>query len=419
MAARAVTPRVRLAVSEIRRVAFPPVDEPAHTRHGSDASFGQVRGQTPDVAEQGATRWALAAFLVFGTFWGAWAALVPAVREATGASNGRLGLALLFLGLGSLPAMVGVGAAIDRFGPIVLPAALVVMAATAVLPALATSVATLAAALFVLGAATGATDVAINAEVAALEAAQRRTLMPLAHGLFSLGVIVGAVAAGLARQGGATRLEILAGGSVLFAAAAYANRRPYPRTPERRAGRRIRPALVALGAVCALAFLVEGAIEGWSALFLERTHGAPPAVSALGPGAYALAMVGGRLSGRRLLRRHAPRRLLTAGGVLALLALVGVSRSPDAALAILAFAAAGAGISLAAPILFGAAGRGASDADRGAALATVTTIGYLGFLAGPPLVGGAADAFDLRVSFLVLAGAAAIVAAAAPRLRLG
>jgi MFS family permease len=141
-------------------------------------------------------------------------------------------------------------------------------------------------------------------------------------------------------------------------------------------------------------------------------------VSALAPGAYAFAMVAGRFSGQGLLQRRSPTMLLTAGGGLALLGLVAASRAGNAAVAIAAFAVAGAGISLAAPILFGAAGRGATDADRGAALATVTTIGYLGFLLGPPLVGATASAFGLSASFLVLAGAAAIIAAAAPRLHL-
>ena len=90
-----------------------------------------------------------------------------------------------------------------------------------------------------------------------------------------------------------------------------------------------------------------------------------------------------------------------------------------AVVAIAAFGVAGIGIALAAPILFGAAGRQGSDADRGASVATVTTIAYLGFLAGPPLVGGSAEAVGLRGSQVLLAAAAAVVAVAAPRLELG
>jgi len=315
--------------------------------------------------------------------------------------------------------MALVGARIDRYGAVMLPATLAAVAAAAVLPALAGSVPTLGAAMFVLGAASGAADVALNSEVAALEAVTKRTLMPLAHGTFSTGVILGAVSAGGARQLGASRLEILAAAATLIALAAWLNRRPYPRLSTAPAARRaLRRPVVILGAVCALAFLVEGAIENWSALFLERELDAPPAISALAPAAYAVAMVTGRLSGGRLLRRATPARVLGAGAVVTAVALAGGSRAGHAGLAIAGFGLAGLGIALAAPILFGAAGRHGSDADRGASIATVTTIAYLGFLAGPPLVGGTAEAIGLRGSLVVLAAAAAVVAAAAPRLEL-
>ncbi len=186
-------------------------------------------------------------------------------------------------------------------------------------------------------------------------------------------------------------------------------------TPGRR---RMRARFAALGVVCALAFLIEGGIENWSALFLERDLGAAPAVSALGPGAYAIAMVAGRLSGQWLHPRVRDSALLCLGGIVSFVGLLAASRSESVPFAIAAFFVGGIGVSVAAPILFGAAGRGASDADRGSAVATVTTIGYLGFLAGPPIVGAVAQGVGLRASFLLLAGVAAAVAAATPRLQL-
>ncbi|HET7046230.1 MAG TPA: hypothetical protein VFI37_15385, partial [Gaiellaceae bacterium] len=76
-------------------------------------------------------------------------------------------------------------------------------------------------------------------------------------------------------------------------------------------------------------------------------------------------------------------------------------------------------ISVAAPILFGAAGRGAAGRERAGAVAAATTLGYTGFLAGPPLVGGIAQGAGLRVAFAALAGLALFVAASVPRLALG
>jgi MFS family permease len=143
----------------------------------------------------------LLAFAALGLFWGAWAAVLPSVQHATGASKGALGFALLFVSVGSLPAMLLVaGPAVDRYGPRAVSVACAVFAASTTLPGLATSLPALILALLATGAASGALDVGINANAAQIEAATARRLMPLAHALYSVGVLVGAVGAGLASR---------------------------------------------------------------------------------------------------------------------------------------------------------------------------------------------------------------------------
>ena len=111
--------------------------------------------------------------------------------------------------------------------------------------------------------------------------------------------------------------------------------------------------------------------------------------------------------------RFGDRTLLTGGAALAAVGCALAATAPVPAVALVGFALAGAGISLNAPIVFGAGGRhGAS------AVATVTTLGYVGLLIGPPLVGGVAQVTSLRLSLGVLALVAAAVTAAATRLRL-
>jgi MFS family permease len=361
-----------------------------------------------------------AGFASFGVLWGGWAALVPLVREEVGASEGTLGLALLFVAVGSLPAMLLVGPAINRRGPRVMPVALVALAVAAVLPAFAGSVAALAAALLAIGAASGAVDVAINAAAADVEARTGKRVMQLAHALFSAGVLVGAIGSGLAREAGAGRVEVLGAIAVVILAAAAANRRASGREGPAPASSRIRfrRPFVLVGIACGAAFLVEGGIENWSALFLEQEHDATPALSALGPGSYALAMVVGRLTGQGLTGRLADRLLLACGAAIAALGLVVTTASPSVPVAIVAFFLGGLGVSVAAPVAFGAAGRGADATERGSAVATVTTIGYLGFLVGPAATGASAELVGLRASFLVLAAVAAVLAAGALRLRL-
>jgi len=365
----------------------------------------------------------LAGFFALGVVWGGWAALVPAIQTAVGATKGQLGLALLFVALGALPAMLLTGGQVDRRGARVLPVVLTGLAVAAVLPAFTHSVAALAAALFLLGIATGAVDVAINGAVAELEARRSTRLMQTAHGLFSAGVVVGAIGIGIAREAGAGRLVCLASVAAVVLVAAALNlgherssRQPQPATSRRP---RLSRLVIPLGIACAAAFLVEGGIESWSALYLERELDSRPVVSALGPAAYAFAMMCGRFSGQGLERVLGDTVLLAGAASLAGVGLVVAALAATVPLAIVGFFLGGAGISIAAPALLGAAGRRAGTGDRGAAVATVTTIGYLGFLVGPPIVGAVAEAVGLRTAFVALALVAAALAAATPKLRLG
>ena len=363
----------------------------------------------------------LAAFLAFGVLWGGWAALLPAIQAGVGASKGELGLALLFVAVGALPAMLLTGRALDRRGPRILPRLLAGAAVAAVLPAFAGSVATLAAAVLLMGAFSGATDVAMNAAVSELEARRDTRLMQLAHALYAAGVLAGALAVGLARELGAGKTEVLLGiGAALLAAAAM-NTRHERVAPQPRASSRpgLSRAAIPLGVACAAAFVIEGGMENWGAIFLERDLGAGPGASALAPAAYGGAMMIGRLSGQWLEQRLDDARLLGGAFAVALAGLVAAALAPNVPLAIAAFFVGGAGISIAAPALFGAGGRTATPEARGRALATVTTLGYLGFLVGPPVVGGIAEAVGLRGSFLVLALVAAALVAVTPRLGLG
>ena len=283
----------------------------------------------------------LAAFFALGVVWGGWAALVPAIQTAVGATKGELGLALLFVALGALPAMLLTGGQVDRHGPRVLPVVLAGLAAAAVLPAFADSVAVLAAALFALGIASGAVDVAINGAVAELEARRSTRLMQIAHALFSAGVLVGAIGIGLARQAGAGRLTCLAAVAAVVLGVAVLNLgheraapRPGPATSRRP---RLSRVAIPLGIVCAAAFLIEGGIESWSALFLERELDAGPAVGALGPAAYGGAMMLGRFSGQWLERLLGDTLLLTGAASIAGAGLVAASLAPAAPIAIAAF----------------------------------------------------------------------------------
>jgi MFS family permease len=356
----------------------------------------------------------LLAFFAFGAFWGAWGVLLPDVKDNVGASVSELGVALFAVGFAALPAMLVTGRVVDRVGPRATPSALLLFALAGVLPAFADSLATLVPALLLLGAATGALDVVINSAATSVEAATGRRIIQIAHALFSGGFLAGAIGAGVARGLGAGPLPVLAGVAALAAVAAGVNR-GFPAVPRGVRERRfaLSRRLLVLGALCGVAFVVEGGIENWSALFLETELDASPAVAALGPGLFAAAMVIGRLLGQWLEVLLGDRLLFVTGSATAGAGLVLAAVAPALPLALVGFAVGGAGISVAAPIVFGAAGRGAEEKDRGSAVASVTTISYLGFLAGPPLVGAVSGAVDLRAGLGLLAAIALLLSLAA------
>jgi MFS family permease len=355
----------------------------------------------------------LAAFAAFGVFWGAWGVLLPDVKQQVGASVAGLGAALLFISLGALPAMVVAGRLSDRLGAGLVTPALVVFAAAIILPGLAHSVVWLGVALVAVGAASGALDVAINTAATAEEAASGARFIQIAHALFSGGFLVAALAVGVARQTGADPLPVLVGTAALLAGVAWLNA-GLPRA-RRRTGRprlTVSRRLLVLGLLCGVAFVVESGIENWSALFLQDELDASPAATGLGPGFFAVAMVIGRTAGQGLEGRLGERRLFTAGAALAGLGLAVAASAPTLPVAIFGFFLGGAGISVAAPIAFGSAGRGADPGERGSAVASVTTVAYLGFLAGPPLIGAVSGGAGLRAGIGLLAVVAALLALA-------
>ena len=359
----------------------------------------------------------LLAFAVFGAFWGAWAAVLPAIRLRAGVDDGQLGLALGAIALSAVPVMPLAGRLVDRLGPgRMLPVSMVLFAVVLPLAALAHSLAALVGALVLLGAATGSMDVSANTATAGWERLESGRLMSVGHGAFSVGVLVGSACAGVARQAGAGPLPVLATVAVLVLAVGL-TQPGYRRVDvgaERSAtpGSRLPAFMLGVGALTAGAFLAEDAIQSWSALHLERGLGASPAVSGLGPALFAGAMAVGRLAGG--LVRWADHLVVAACGVALAAGVLVVALAPSAPVALAGLLLAGAGTSVLAPVLYSAVGARAAAGRQGADLATVSALGYAGFVAGPPLVGVISAASSLPVALGCIAVVGTAIAVGGP-----
>jgi hypothetical protein len=349
-------------------------------------------------------------FVLDGIALGGWGARIPAIQDHAGVGPGGLAVVLAALAAGALLAMPPAGRAASRAGsPRTVAVAVVALGLVLPLPALVPGVAAVAVAAFALGAINGALDVAMNAQGVAVERRGGRPILSSLHAGFSFGGLLGAGAGALAAvldvpvvaQLAATGLLVAAAGAL--AGGRLLDDRPAAPAPARRAaGGAARWRLRGLAFCCLFA---EGAAKDWSAVHL-RALGAAAAVSALAYAGFSLTMTAGRLAGDGLSLRWGPVRLARRGGLLAAGALTAALATGQPWMALVAYLALGAGLAVVVPLIFRAASLGA---DAGPALAGVTTTGYLGFLAGPPIIGALAAAASVPAALLLVVAATAAV----------
>jgi MFS family permease len=356
----------------------------------------------------------LLGFAALGVFWGAWGAALPAVQRRSGADDAELGVALLLVGLGALVSMRATGVLIDRVGPRLTPITVAAFGASALLPAFAESPLELALFLIVLGATSGAMDVAINADAVREEIATGRPLLNLAHAAFSAAVVVASLSTGVLRWAGAGLGTIFGLSAVVVLACAFVLRSGgAPATsatgPAPRFFERVPRWLIALGCVGAASFWIESAWDNWGAVHLERSFDAGPAASALAPAFFASAMTAGRLAGNAVIARWSERRVLITGAFVAAAGSAVAAVAPTIPVALVGILAAGIGCSVLAPTVISVTGRAAAPNERATVVGSVTTLMYLGFLAGPAAVGGVAQLQTLRFSLAAVAALALVL----------
>jgi predicted MFS family arabinose efflux permease len=355
-------------------------------------------------------------FLVNGALVGTWVAQIPFVQERFDVSKTTIGVVLLFMAGGAFVAMPLTGQVLDRHASArVLRIAALAYPPLLLLPLAASGPLLLAAALVVFGAGNGAMDVSMNAHGVAVERALGRPIMSSLHACWSFGGLAGAggVAAAVA-LGVDPRLEGVCAACFLWVVVAAATARlgaaslhagGEPRTPGFALPSR---AVALIGALCFLVMTTEGAVADWAGIYLTGETGASHAVSATGFAGFSLGMALARLGGDGLAERYSRRSVLVGGATLAATSLAILLVAGHAVVAVVGLVLVGIGVANAVPLLFSAAGR---VPPAGPSLAAVFTIGYLGFIVGPPLIGVLADAITLTAALGVVCAALVLVAA--------
>jgi hypothetical protein len=275
---------------------------------------------------------------------------------------------------------------------------------------LAYDTASLFAALLFYGAMAGANDVAMNAQAVATEKLLGTPTISRFHAMFSIGGIAGAGAGAFIAGRGVPSAAHLIWAAILFLIFALAatplladtrNRTAAVPVPGRPSLRHVPLALFALSAIGFCIFLSEGAIADWTGVYLKQVLGAGAGLAPVGYAVFSAAMAIFRLSGDAITLRIGRAATIRYGGAIAAAGLTFalLVHSPYWALA--GFAAAGAGFSSIIPLVFAAGGR-IPQVSEGAGVATVSGLGYLGFLVGPPAIGFLSELTSLRVGLFLL-----------------
>lgn len=357
-------------------------------------------------------------FMANGAIVGSWVAVIPWVQERFELSKSEMALLVLGLAVGVLAALLPAGRAIVvRGSRRVTTAAILVATALVALPVLAPDPLLVAVALLGLGGALGVSDVGMNAHGVGLEQHLGRPIMSSLHAGWAFGGLAGAglaaagvaagldprvtilVAAALVLAGLTPCLKALGAGSV-----AAADATPGFTLPSR--------GVALIAGLCFILMVTEGAVADWGGILLRQDVGAGAGVAALAFAAFAAGMTLGRLLGDEVNRRIGPVALLRGGAVLtgAALTVVLLAGAPVPVLA--GLFVVGLGVANGVPLMFSAAGR-QPGTETGPGIAAVSSMGSLGFLAGPASIGPVADAVSLpwALSGLVL-GAVAVGALA-------
>jgi predicted MFS family arabinose efflux permease len=361
-------------------------------------------------------------FLLYGAVLGTWTARIPAIKHGLGLSDGQLSIALLAFAAGAITGMQAIGRLVDRYGStrLMIPAA-VADGALLMLPAYAGGLAALAASLFLFGAVHGTLNIAMNANAVQVQHAWQRPIMSSFHAVYSIGGFLGAAVGGLfAHAGLAPGATFAAVGVAGFGLALWAARWAQPHQPTVAAAGPARAAtnVTFLGILAFCCLVGEGAAADWSSVYLRDSLHSSAGFAAAAYAAFSVMMMVGRLAGDRLTLSLGPVRLVCGCGVLAFAGLSVALLIGHPVAGVVGFGCLGAGLSCIAPQVFSAAGS-RDPALAGQAIARVASLGFIGFLVGPVVIGGAAELVDLPAALAIPAVLALFVAAAAPALRPG
>jgi MFS family permease len=358
-----------------------------------------------------------ALFVGNGFAFGVWSAHIAVFKQNYQLSNAQLTLPLFTLALGAILAMPVVGRVFHRFdsSAIAWKGQICYAAMLSLLP-WTRSLTYLAVGTFIFGLCRGTVDVSTNTQAIVTERAYGSAVMSSLQGFWSLGGVIGAGFSSLLLRQHASARQDLAAAAIAMIVTALVSRRylvadDAPVDPPSK-WTLIPRSLWALAGIAFLSLFIEGSIGDWGTVYLRSTLQVSAATAATGFAAFSVSMMTGCFVGDYLNMKVGPMNLLRISGALVAVgfgfALIGTTYAE----AMMGLLIAGFGTSNMIALIFGAAAR-RSPGSVGAAIAAASSVGYLGFLVGPPVVGSLASVVGLRVALALVVVAGTVISLSA------
>jgi len=347
-------------------------------------------------------------FFIAGLTFATWASRIPAIQAKLHLSDGALGGVLFALPAGLMLSLPLSGWLVSKYGskPMMITGSIFY---PSILLLLGTSpnVIQLVISLFAFGVMGNLTNISMNTQAVGVESLYGRSIMASFHGLWSIAGFTGALVGGIfvsANVPPIIHFSIITISSIVLVFLFFKNALPEDigiREPQKLFVKPDRKILI-LGLIAFCCLLSEGAMADWSGVYFKKIVEAPVSMITLGYVAFTAMMATGRFVGDSLVNKLGVKKLLRISGSLITSGLLLSVGFPYIVTATLGFLLVGFGVSSVVPIVYGLAGKSKTMAP-GTALASVSTIGFLGFLIGPPIIGFIAQAISLRWSFTLIA----------------
>lgn len=350
-------------------------------------------------------------YFIQGTIFATWASRIPDIQARLQLSEGALGAVLFALPAGQLTAMMLSGYLVNRLGSkttlvvggLLYPSVLLLLGAVAQLWQLY-------GALFLFGICGNLSNISVNTQGVGVERLYRRSIMASFHGLWSLAGLTGGIIAAFMVSANVQPLQhflaiyMVAIPVILIARKYVVPRDARPDGVSARKKKLVRPDafIITLGLIAFACMICEGTMFDWTGIYFEKVVKAPKELTRMGYIAFMCTMAGGRFISDAFVTRYGVKRILQASGIIIVAGMLLSVLLPDLVFATIGFLLVGIGTSSVVPLVYSLAGR-SKKVPAGIAITSVSSIGFLGFLLGPPVIGLIAEAFSLRISFAFIA----------------